>query len=284
MANIKILVCAHKRDYFVKEDPFMPIQVGKALSDIDLGITGDDTGDNISLKNAGYCELTAIYWAWKNLKDADYIGLNHYRRYFKFEKCGLRDRQIVTLKDFLSRDYKLSIDPDALLKNGEIILARPMTFPYNIFLKYSFCHVSDDMRMLEEVVHEISPEYDAAFRKVIRYNNRLSFYNMFICRRDIFDDYCSWLFKILGTLEGRLNIEHYNPVQKRIYGYMAEKLLNVYVEKHKLKKRFFPIYWISEEEQNDSLLHYLFTRIRYALAFQIMKPRRAILRDKRSQG
>ena len=61
---------------------FLPIQVGRAISSVDLGIQGDDTGDNISWKNRNYCELTALYWAWKNLKEVDIIGLCHYRRYF----------------------------------------------------------------------------------------------------------------------------------------------------------------------------------------------------------
>jgi hypothetical protein len=54
------------------DDIFMPVQGGKAISDIDLGIQGDDTGENISAKNPYYAELTILYWAWKNLKNVDY--------------------------------------------------------------------------------------------------------------------------------------------------------------------------------------------------------------------
>ena len=82
--NVKILVCCHKKDVFATQYPYLPIQVGKAISNIDLGIRGDDTGDNISNKNASYCEMTGMYWAWKNLKNVDVIGLCHYRRYFDF--------------------------------------------------------------------------------------------------------------------------------------------------------------------------------------------------------
>lgn len=80
--KITILVCCHKQDYYAQKYPFLPIQVGRAISSVDLGIQGDDTGDNISWKNRNYCELTALYWAWKNLKEVDIIGLCHYRRYF----------------------------------------------------------------------------------------------------------------------------------------------------------------------------------------------------------
>lgn len=82
MAKIKVLVCCHKATYVPNDDVYLPIQVGKANSKIDLGFQGDDEGKNISEKNFSYCELTAVYWAWKNLKDIDYIGLCHYRMIF----------------------------------------------------------------------------------------------------------------------------------------------------------------------------------------------------------
>lgn len=82
--RVKILVACHKADPNIRQDDiYMPIQVGKALHpELDLGFQCDNTGDNISEKNGSYCELTALYWAWKNLKDIDYIGLCHYHRYF----------------------------------------------------------------------------------------------------------------------------------------------------------------------------------------------------------
>ena len=78
--DIKILVAAHKKYWMPDDSVFLPIQVGAALH-LALGYVPDNTGDNISAKNPNYCELTALYWAWKNL-DCEYIGLCHYRRYF----------------------------------------------------------------------------------------------------------------------------------------------------------------------------------------------------------
>ena len=80
--KVKILVAIHKADKVYGDKVYMPIQVGKSLSEFNLGFQGDNTGDNISEMNSMFCELTAHYWAWKNLKDVDYIGLCHYRRYF----------------------------------------------------------------------------------------------------------------------------------------------------------------------------------------------------------
>lgn len=84
MSTTKILVCCHKPDNFKNDEVYMPIHVGKANSKYELGIQGDDTGDNISKENPHFCELTGLYWAWKNMQPVDYIGLCHYRRYFNF--------------------------------------------------------------------------------------------------------------------------------------------------------------------------------------------------------
>lgn len=74
------MVAAHKPYWMPQDDVYMPIHVGCEGKE-SIGFTGDNTGDNISAKNPHYCELTALYWAWKNLQ-ADYTGLVHYRRYF----------------------------------------------------------------------------------------------------------------------------------------------------------------------------------------------------------
>ena len=73
-------MAAHKLYWMPSDSVYMPIHVGRE-GKADLGYVGDNTGDNISAKNPNYCELTALYWAWKNL-EADYVGLVHYRRYF----------------------------------------------------------------------------------------------------------------------------------------------------------------------------------------------------------
>ena len=76
-----ILIATHKQYRMPEDSVYLPIHVGKECSSLQLPYIGDNTGENISIKNPHYCELTAIYWAWKNLS-ADAIGLVHYRRHF----------------------------------------------------------------------------------------------------------------------------------------------------------------------------------------------------------
>ena len=125
MAKIKVLVCCHKATYVPNDDVYLPIQVGKANSKIDLGFQGDDEGKNISEKNFSYCELTAVYWAWKNLKDIDYIGLCHYRRFFDFsfrpfiqkEAKNITESQLRANLDCLKIDKNIEDYDDRIVNN-----------------------------------------------------------------------------------------------------------------------------------------------------------------------
>ena len=87
--NVKIIIAAHKVYEMPDDICYLPVHVGKAVNNKNIGFRGDDTGDNISVKNSSYCELTGLYWAWKNL-DADYLGLAHYRRYFSAKPWYVR--------------------------------------------------------------------------------------------------------------------------------------------------------------------------------------------------
>jgi hypothetical protein len=81
MNKLVISIATHKSYEFPNDQNYLPIQVGKAISKDDLKLQGDDSGDNISSLNKYFCELTAHYWMWKNVK-SDVYGLCHYRRYF----------------------------------------------------------------------------------------------------------------------------------------------------------------------------------------------------------
>ena len=100
--DIKILVATHKKYWMPKDDIYFPIHVGRE-GKADLGYIGDNTGDNISAKNANYCELTGLYWAWKNLK-CDYIGLCHYRRYFAGCLLDYPESCVTLISDVLVQD------------------------------------------------------------------------------------------------------------------------------------------------------------------------------------
>ena len=82
MFGVNIFVVAHKPFEILRSKVLVPIHVGRADSCFRVemaDIIGDDTGENISEKNPQYCEMTAHYWIWKNVKDTEFVGVCHYR-------------------------------------------------------------------------------------------------------------------------------------------------------------------------------------------------------------
>lgn len=240
--RVKILVCCHKPGKWLSDDVYMPIHCGKAISNVDLGIQGDDTGDNISAKNPYYCELTAIYWAWKNLQDIDYIGLCHYRRYFAFGYKGVRE--MLTVGD-LENASCLQMD-ESVLSKCDIVLAKPYTLPYNMYTWYSVCHHSDDIKILRKIIYDRYPDYIESFEKVMC-GNVFSAYNMFLMKKSVYDGYCEWLFGLLDAFNKKLKIENYNDYQKRVIAFAAERLLPVYFYSNKYVKQNRAIYFIKDQ-------------------------------------
>lgn len=275
--RIKILVACHKADPNIRQDDiYMPIQVGKALHpDLDLGFQCDNTGDNISDKNGSYCELTALYWAWKNLKDVDYIGLCHYRRYFDFSKQILNVTMIPQYKYSNNEKYKLT----QLLKYNDILTPRHNIYPYSVAVDYCVGHHSDDLRIVRDVINEKMPQYCHAFKKAIMLSNSSSPYNMFVTRWDIFDEYCSFLFPLLAEVENRTNTRDYNPYQKRLLGFLAERIWNIflaYKRDQNINSKRLPVLWITDEHM-QSIWKYLANIIRYKISFNISFSRHVTL-------
>lgn len=210
----------------------MPLQVGAALHP-DLGYTPDNTGDNISAKNPNYCELTGLYWAWKNLS-CDYTGLCHYRRYFG-HKIHTSDLEKKKQAIFSRQDY------EKLLQHYDVIL--PIKRNYYIETvrsQYEHAHYKKDLDEVEKIIAEKYPEYSAAFTAVMN-RRKLYILNMFVMSKEKFDSYCSWLFNILFATENRINISFYNSYEERVYGFLAERLFNVWLEKQKIKIISVPV-------------------------------------------
>lgn len=207
--RVKILVACHKADPNIRQDDiYMPIQVGKALHpELDLGFQCDNTGDNISEKNGSYCELTALYWAWKNLKDVDYIGLCHYRRYF---------------------DY--TITPDNIAKdmlNYDVIALTPRNNPFSASTDLNLLLTQEDVAIAIQSLINAMPQYKNAAIKYLYNNNKVSQCNMFIMKWSDFEQYCEFLFTLLFRIEKNLLPHSYTRLRRNI-GYIAENFQGLY--------------------------------------------------------
>lgn len=278
--NIKILLCCHKPST-LPPDPdgiFLPIQVGAAISDTDLGMQRDDQlngqpCDNISEKNKSYCELTAMYWAWKNIKklypDLEYIGLNHYRRYFSFKRISPFN-SFIFCPENSCQNY--TVDKKKLrrmLAEGFSIVAKHQTSPYPLFTDYSVHHSREDACILHSVVCETFPEYVDSFDKIMC-GNKLSPCNMFITSWEKFDSYCTWLFKILKDTERRIDVSNYTSYQMRCFGFMAERLFNVWLDRNHIKTKFLNVY-VFDDLPHHGLLAYIARYFRNALTTSLLR-------------
>ena len=242
--KIKILVATHKQYSFISNKLYLPIHVGKALSKNDFGYLSDDSGKNISEKNQSFCELTALYWAWKNdfFKDVEYCGLVHYRRYFKgglvFGKNTILDKSEI----------------NKILNDCDLIVPKKRNYYIESVEKhYKNAHYKDDLDAIKLIIKEMTPEYIDAFDSIMT-QKKLHLYNMFIMRKEFFYDYCSWLFPLLFKLEMQIDISNYSNYQRRVYGFLAERLFNVWVLHHKLNFKEI----VTENIEEENLMHKAF--------------------------
>jgi hypothetical protein len=208
--DTRIYIAAHKAFTPPVGSPYIPLHVGKSGKE-PLGFTGDDTGENISKKNASYCELTGIYWMWKNVS-CDIIGLCHYRRYFT------RAGQILSQADI-----------EEVLAIYDLILGTSSRTPAaTVSAHYGGIHYAGDWQICRQTLSDMYPDALDAF-DLMANANLMNLGNMMICRKELFDRYCSWLFPLLAQVEQKTDISNYDPFQARLYGYLAERLLRVWV-------------------------------------------------------
>lgn len=221
--NIKIVIATHKKYKMPEDEMYLPLHVGSEGKE-DLGYQKDNTGENISLKNPYFCELTGLYWAWKNL-NADYIGLAHYRRHFMYTKKSNNDKFLNVLT------YKEAND---LLEKNDVILPKKRNYIietlYNHYKHTMYVEPLDETR---NVIKKLYPDYLDEFDN-LKKRRSAHMFNMFIMKKEIFDDYCKWLFDILFELEKRVDNTQYDNFHARFYGRISELLLDVYLRKNNI--------------------------------------------------
>lgn len=191
-----------------------PIQVGATFTDQTIADLKDDEGINISHKNRNYCELTATYYMWKN-SQSQYKGLCHYRRIFDIN----------------------SEQMDKLISgNVEVDVILPYPSVHYPDISGQHCrYVSDgDWNAMLQALREVAPEYYGAYCEEISKQQYFYNYNMLIARKEVFDDYCNWMFPILQRTE-ELSTPKGSERSDRYIGYLGENLTTLYFMKNKDK-------------------------------------------------
>ena len=237
MKNIKLIVATHKAFQMPKDDNlYLPLHVG-AEGKASLGYTGDNTGENISTLNPYYCELTGLYWAWKNL-DCDYLGLVHYRRYFTKKSQNFSD-------DIKIDDVILSqTDIEHLLDDADVIVPKKRRYYIEtLYSHYAHTHDANHLDVTRTIITELYPEDVSIFDEVLRQRSGYMF-NMFIMDKQLADKYCQWLFPIIDTLYERLDITGYSAFDERLFGRVSERLFNVWLKKEDVTIKEVPFMYM----------------------------------------
>lgn len=228
--SLRIYIVSHKPCDIPSDDVMTPIHVGRVTSpykDEMAWMQGDDTGDNISSKNGSYCEMTAHYWIWKNVHDTEYVGVCHYRRFFGIDLSGNNIKEVMADTDVLMVEPSWHIDS-----------------VYSYFAKFMG---AENMTILSMVMKKRFPEYFKTLEKIcdgIKFHP----FNMLLCRKDLFDDYCQWMFTILEECEKYIKSAPYTNA-RRALAYMAELLTGVYFTHRQLKIKTVPYYQIENAQK-----------------------------------
>lgn len=245
MSSIKIMVAAHKKFPMPEnKNLYLPVLVGaKRNYKRDIYFQRDDEGENISEKNSNYNELTAIYWAWKNLKNVEAIGLVHYRRLFASD----RYKNVPITKN----------EVEELLENNSVIL--PKKRKYYIETNYSHyihAHKKEPLDRLRTIICDYYPSYLESFDKVM---NRRSahMFNMFIMKREEFNDYSMFIFGILKRLEEDIDISDFSVQEARVFGYLSELLMDVWIEKNEIKYSEVGWYQLGEKHTIKKIFYFI---------------------------
>lgn len=181
-----------------------PIQAGGAIADTVVADLRDDTGIHISGRNRMYCEMTAVYWIWKNTSH-DWIGIEHYRRHLLVRPEMLRD------------------DIDAIMPLPYIC------YPHEVAQLLRFT-TEDVLQALLKALQDLHPDQYGAYRKIL-YGRYQYTYNLVCARKYVFDNYCRWFFGITEYMEA-MSDKIPEIKDTRALSYVAEALTNLYFMHH----------------------------------------------------
>lgn len=246
---ITLFTITHKQFTPPPDSLYVPLQVGRASNE-DLGFLGDHTGDTISERNPFYCELTGMYWIWKNYdsyvkqdnchasfnRNEDCIGICHYRRY------------LINEQGALFTEAELS----ELLKHYDMITTKLLTLPGSYYDGFSANHHIKDLLTTGEVIKEKYPDYYDIFEQLI-HGPHTYFGNIFITSKKEYDRYCEWLFTLLFEVEKRTDFTGYNGYQKRLFGFLSEFLQTVWIQYHNLNVKECMVGMVGEKYETRLL-------------------------------
>lgn len=264
---VKIYAIYYKKGMVLNLDKmYQPIMAGNALIDNNPDIPGDDTHETISKKNPYFSELTGIYWVWKNTNH-EITGICHYRRYFTalpepflyrlkrwlYFTAGLYKKRYGLIYTGNTRLFKPRILSESevrfYLQQYDAVLPVARKLKYTVETHFRRYHDINDLALLKSIIQQKYPEFENAYNTVLR-GKRLHANNMFILKKTFFNEFMEWWFDILFEFEKRVDLSTKRGYQERIIGFIAERLLNVWVVQKQLNYVELPIIYFKKLKNN----------------------------------
>lgn len=233
---VKIFAMTHK-EFEVPNDPmYIPLHVGHAGAKKDFGYIGDDTGEHISDLNCYYAELSGVYWVWKNYHEAEYVGVCHYRRFLTDE-----DGYAFTEKEY-----------EAILKEYDIITTKQLELPNSYRFGFGAHHKVGTLDEAGNIIKELYPEFYDTYVTLVN-KNRTYFGNIMVAKKALYDEYCAWLFSIFFELQRRIDLTFEDDYHKRVFGFISEFLLYVWVTAKELSAYECRVAVIGEKKETNEI-------------------------------
>lgn len=234
---VKIFAMTHK-EFDVPNDPmYVPLHVGHAKAQKDFGYMGDDTGDNISDLNCYYAELSGVYWVWKNYNEADCVGVCHYRRFLTDENGYA----------FTQQEY------EEILGEYDIVTTKQLELPNSYRYGFGAHHNVAMLDETGEIIKERYPEFYDTYVSLVN-QNKTYFGNMMVAKKELYDEYCAWLFDIFFALQKRVDLTFADDYHKRVFGFISEFLLYVWVTAKGLRAYECRVAIIGEKKETNEII------------------------------
>ena len=217
MEDLKIFIVTHKECELPQLEGYHSLLVGANGKQLSQKFDYyDNTGDNISDKNSSYCELTGLYWIWKNV-DADILGLCHYRRFFSAARMSISPAHYLKAEQIR-----------AIMRDHDVILPRRLYFRTRIADAVRIAPNKADLEEIRTALAALYPDYIADYES---YLNQRSWYmfNMCIMKRERLAAYCEWIFSVLAYIEAHHDMAKEEGYRSRLFGFLSERLIWVWV-------------------------------------------------------
>lgn len=234
--NIKMYIITHKEFLKPQINGYYSLLVGAFNKNIKTDFK-DNTNNNISKKNKNYCELTGLYWMWKNGHE-DVQGLCHYRRYFTKSWISKNPKYFLTTQDI-----------SQLMQKYDVIMPVRRFYKEKVIEAINVAPNMQDIKEMEKALSALCPEYLSTYHNYLN-GNECYLYNMCIMKKELLEQYCEWLFKILFYIEDNYFVDNDDPYRSRLFGFLSERLIYVWLKKNIDTKKIKEIRVVKTDEKN----------------------------------